>query len=237
MIRTLTTRLIMVNPSSLQNSETSPQGAINRVALHDEVTFRLRDMIVEGQLEAGARIQELELAQLLGVSRTPIREAIKVLASEGLVDMLPLKGAVVKQFSDKDAQDMLKVIAVLESFAAKQAKTASQSDIDSVLALHQSMQAHYKSKNRHAYFALNQQIHDRLIALSGNETLIAMHASLSKRMRRIRYTGNTMQANWDEAMQEHEEMMEALAAKDFRQLGKIMEQHILNTWPRLKRLN
>jgi DNA-binding GntR family transcriptional regulator len=226
----------MVNPSSFENFETSPKGAINRVALHDEVTFRLRDMIVEGQLEAGARIQELELAQLLGVSRTPIREAIKVLASEGLVDMLPLKGAVVKQFSDKDAQDMLMVIAVLESFAAKQAKAASQSEIDSVLALHQTMQAHYKSKNRHAYFAWNQQIHDRLIALSGNETLIAMHASLSKRMRRIRYTGNTMQANWDEAMQEHEEMMEALASKDFRRLAKIMEQHILNTWPRLKRL-
>jgi DNA-binding GntR family transcriptional regulator len=226
----------MVNPSSFENSETSPKGAINRVALHDEVTFRLRDMIVEGQLEAGARIQELELAQLLGVSRTPIREAIKVLASEGLVDMLPLKGAVVKQFSDKDAQDMLMVIAVLESFAAKQAKAASQSEIDSVLALHQTMQMHYKTKNRHAYFAMNQQIHDRLIALSGNETLIALHASLSKRMRRIRYTGNTMQANWDEAMQEHEEMMEALASKDFRRLAKIMEQHILNTWPRLKRL-
>ena len=236
MLRTFQSILPMVNPSSTKKLASIPQPAISRLALHDEVTLRLRDMIVEGQLEAGARIQEMELAQVLGVSRTPIREAIKVLASEGLVDMLPLKGAVVKQFSDKDAQDMLKVIAVLESFAAKQAKAASQSEIDSVLALHQSMQAHYKSNNRHAYFALNQQIHDRLIALSGNETLIAMHASLSKRMRRIRYTGNTMQANWDEAMQEHEEMMEALAAKDFRQLGKIMEQHILNTWPRLKRL-
>ena len=103
----------MVNPSSFENSETSPKGAINRVALHDEVTFRLRDMIVEGQLEAGARIQELELAQLLGVSRTPIREAIKVLASEGLVDMLPLKGAVVKQFSDKELKEIARYVESL----------------------------------------------------------------------------------------------------------------------------
>ena len=127
----------MVNPSSTKKLASTSQPAISRLALHDEVTLRLRDMIVEGQLEAGARIQEMELAQVLGVSRTPIREAIKVLASEGLVDMLPLKGAVVKQFSDKDAQDMLKVIAVLESFAAKQAKAASQAEIDHILALHQ----------------------------------------------------------------------------------------------------
>jgi DNA-binding GntR family transcriptional regulator len=226
----------MVNPSSHKKLTSASQPAISRVALHDEVTLRLRDMIVEGQLEAGARIQEMELAQLLGVSRTPIREAIKVLASEGLVDMLPLKGAVVKQFSDKDAQDMLKVIGVLESFAAKQAKVASQSEIDAVLALHQKMKFHYKRKNRHEYFALNQKIHDSLIALSGNDTLIALHAILSKRMRRIRYTGNTMQANWDEAMQEHEMMMDALASKNFSRLAKTMEQHILNTWPRLTRL-
>jgi DNA-binding GntR family transcriptional regulator len=98
------------------------------------------------------------------------------------------------------------------------------------------MKFHYKRKNRHEYFALNQKIHDSLIALSGNDTLIALHAILSKRMRRIRYTGNTMQANWDEAMQEHEMMMDALASKNFSRLAKTMEQHILNTWPRLTRL-
>ena len=227
----------MVNPSSTKKLASTSQPAISRLALHDEVTLRLRDMIVEGQLEPGVRIQEMELAQVLGVSRTPIREAIKVLASEGLVDMLPLKGAVVKQFSDKDAQDMLKVIAVLESFAVKQAKAASQAEIDHILALHQKMQSHYKRKNRSEYFALNQKIHDSLIALSGNETLIALHAILSKRMRRIRFTGNTMQVNWDEAMQEHDSMMDALASKDFSRLAKIMEQHILNTWPRLQRIS
>jgi DNA-binding GntR family transcriptional regulator len=99
------------------------------------------------------------------------------------------------------------------------------------------MQSHYKRKNRSEYFALNQKIHDSLIALSGNETLIALHAILSKRMRRIRFTGNTMQANWDEAMQEHDSMMDALASKDFSRLAKIMEQHILNTWPRLQKVS
>jgi DNA-binding GntR family transcriptional regulator len=98
------------------------------------------------------------------------------------------------------------------------------------------MQSHYKRKNRSEYFALNQKIHDSLIALSGNDTLIGLHATLSKRMRRIRFTGNTMQVNWDEAMQEHESMIDALNSKDFSRLAKTMEQHILNTWPRLQRI-
>ena len=86
---------------------------ISRTSLHDEVTARLRDMIVEARLKPGERIQELEVAALLGVSRTPVREALKVLASEGLVELLPLRGAVVKVFTARDAQDMLAMIGLM----------------------------------------------------------------------------------------------------------------------------
>ena len=206
---------------------------ISRVPLHEEVTTRLRDMIVEDILKPGERIQELEIASQLGVSRTPIREALKVLASEGLVEMLPLRGAVVKAFTAKDAQDMLKVIAQLEALAGSEACQASDADIAHVLSLHADMKLHYQQRNRHDYFALNQQIHNVIVSLARNETLSSLHAILSKRMRRIRYTGNALPSNWDEAMQEHEEMAQALQARDAARLAGIMRQHIENTWPRI----
>ena len=98
-----------------------PMAQIARIPLHEEVTNRIRDMIVESKLAPGERIQEMQLAQQLGVSRTPIREALKVLTSEGLVELLPLRGAIVKVFTDKDARDMLDVIALIEAFAGERA--------------------------------------------------------------------------------------------------------------------
>ena len=92
---------------------------IARTSLHGEVTARLRDLIVEGRLKPGLRIAELDVAKSLGVSRTPVREALKVLASEGLVELLQLRGAVVKAFTPKDAQDMLAMIALLEEYAGQ----------------------------------------------------------------------------------------------------------------------
>ena len=114
----------------------APIAQIARIPLHEEVTNRIRDMIVESKLVPGERIQEMELAQQLGVSRTPIREALKVLTSEGLVELLPLRGAIVKVFTDKDARDMLDVIALLEAFAGERACQAEQARIDAILAMH-----------------------------------------------------------------------------------------------------
>lgn len=207
---------------------------IHRPALHEEVTQRLRDMIVEMKLRPGERIQELEIARQLGVSRTPIREALKVLTAEGLVELLPLRGAMVKAFSAKDARDMLEVIALLEEYAGLQAVKAPTIQIEAVLQLHAQMKSLYQQRQRAAYFKLNQQIHQALIALSDNETLQLTHGTLSKRMRGLRYRGNSQPQHWDAAMAEHEEMMQALAERDGPALSRIMGQHIRNTWPRIK---
>jgi DNA-binding GntR family transcriptional regulator len=211
-----------------------PSSQIERVPLHEEVTNRLRDMIVSLRLRPGERIQELEVAQLLGVSRTPVREAIKVLTAEGLVELLPLRGAIVKAFSAKDARDMLEVIALVESYAGERACQASQSRIDEILELHRQMKVFFEARQRLEYFALNQRIHDALIALADNETLSMTHATLSKRMRSLRYSGNSTPENWNDAMTEHEQMMTALAARDGQALARIMGEHIRNTWPRIK---
>lgn len=212
----------------------APIAQIARTPLHEEVTNRIRDMIVESKLAQGERIQEMELARQLGVSRTPIREALKVLTSEGLVELLPLRGAIVKAFSDKDARDMLDVIALLEAFAGERACQAEQSRIDAVMAMHARMEHLYAQRQRLEYFVLNQEIHEALIALADNETLSMTHAILSKRMRSLRYSGNSAPDNWAAAMAEHVQMMQALAQRDGPALAKAMRAHIQNTWPRIR---
>ena len=228
---------IMVNPSKPASSVALAAAApIERLTLHEEVTNRLRDMIVESQLKPGERIQEMELAQQLRVSRTPIREALKVLTSEGLVELLPLRGAIVKSFSAKDARDMLDVIALLEEYAGRRACEARDDQIQDILALHERMRKHHVRGERPAYFALNQQIHAALIALADNETLSMTHALLSKRMRSLRYSGNSEPQNWATALAEHDTMMQALAVRDREGLARAMGDHIRNTWPRIRHI-
>jgi DNA-binding GntR family transcriptional regulator len=206
---------------------------IERLSLHEEVTNRLRDMIVQGVLAPGERIQEMALAHQLKVSRTPIRDALKVLTAEGLVQLLPLRGAVVRQFSGKDARDMLEVIALLEEYAGVKACQASDERIEAVLALHEDMLRLYEARDRRAYFERNQQIHQALIALADNDSLSLTHDMLSKRMRSLRYSGNSSAGNWAAAVQDHEVMAEALRQRDGPALSRAMGEHIRKTWTRI----
>ncbi len=206
---------------------------ILRGSLHDEVAARVRDMIVDGRLVPGAAIPELTLAAQLGVSRTPLREALKVLASEGLVELLPGRGAVVKVFTAKDAQDMLQVMATLEEMAGRAACAASDATLAPIFALHDKMREHYRRRERREYFALNQDIHNGIIEASGNATLVLVHKILRMRMRRLRYKGNDTKENWAAAMAEHDAIVEALRARDAQRTGLLLRRHLENTWPRI----
>ncbi len=208
-------------------------GPINRASLHDEVTNRVRDMIVDGSLPAGIAIAELELAGQLGVSRTPLREALKVLAAEGLVDLLPGRGAVVKVLTAKDAQDMLALIALLEEQAGREACNASDEEIAAIVALHERMRGHFARRERFDYFQLNQDIHNAIVRAAHNPTLAMLHGILRTRMRRIRYIGNEAPANWSAAMAEHDTFIAALQARNPDALARSLRLHLDNTWPRV----
>ena len=221
------------HPTGPVRNRTTGVEPIARGSLHDEVTSRVRDMIVDGRLRAGVAIPELELAQQLGISRTPMREALKVLASEGLVELLPRRGAIVKVFTAKDAQDMLAVIAVLEEHAGQQACRASDAEIAAILALHEQMRRHFERRERPEYFRLNQEIHNAIVRAADNPTLTMLHGVLRTRMRRIRYIGNHLPENWSAAMAEHEAFSEALRDRDGDRLGRLLREHLENTWPRV----
>jgi DNA-binding GntR family transcriptional regulator len=200
---------------------------IARRTLHDEVVTRVRDMIIEGQLAAGQRVNEVALGQRLGVSRTPLREAIKTLASEGLVEIVPARGAVVRTLTLKDLADSLAVLKALEQAAARQiCAGAPEAALVELAALHGAMMERYAARDRLAYFKLNQEIHSAIARLSGNAVLATLHTQLQSRMRRVRFIGHEGPEKWAAAVAEHEEMAAALARRDAVAAVEVIGRHL-----------
>jgi DNA-binding GntR family transcriptional regulator len=221
-------------PSDLAD-DPAARKPIVRHNLHDAIVSRVRDMVIEGRLAPGARIHEGNLGQELGVSRTPLREALKYLASEGLLELSPGRGAVVRKFLAKDVQDSLIVLAHLESLAGALAcKNASDDEIAQIRAMHDEMLQHYAVRNRLAYFKLNQGIHSAILRASANEALADVHGVLQARLRRIRYIGNESPEKWAAAVADHEEMMVALESRNGAGLAKILAAHMDRTWERVR---
>ncbi|HVB48488.1 MAG TPA: GntR family transcriptional regulator, partial [Burkholderiales bacterium] len=146
---------------------TSPR--IGRRPLHEEVVDQLRDLIVQGTLVPGARLNERVLCGRFGISRTPLREAIKLLANEGLVELLPNRGAIVASIQPERLAETLAVMGALESLGGELAcRNASDAQISEIRALHYEMLAHHARGDLAAYFKYNQQIHLKLVEAAGN---------------------------------------------------------------------
>lgn len=206
-----------------------PQAPIARRALHDEVIRRLRDLIVEGELPPGARIPERELCNSFGISRTPLREALKVLASEGLVDLNYNRGATVSRLTLEAVDDMFQVMGALEALAGESAcLCATTEDISAIEDLHSKMLIHHERHELSEYFRLNQLIHESIIDAAGNPILKNIYQGLSIRIRRARYMANLSRPRWDQAVAEHQEILEALRARDGKRLSRLLKEHLLH---------
>jgi len=200
---------------------------IARRALHDQVVARLRDMIVEGELAPGERVPERELCARLGISRTPLREALKVLAADGLVDLQHHRGATVSRLTADAVDDMFRVMEALEALAGELAcARAADDQIAAIRALHEQMRAFHARRKLSDYFRLNQRIHAGIVEAAANPVLANIYRGLSARIRRARYMANLSRARWDEAMTEHELILEALAARDGARLGRLLRVHL-----------
>lgn len=199
--------------------------------LHSEVLARLRDYIIEGHLPDGARIPERQLCEMFGISRTPLREALKVLASEGVVDLLPNRGARVRQMGVKEIRELFDLMGGLEALAGRLAcESITDQEITAIEAKHHEMYGHYIRRDMPQYFECNQQIH-RMILLAGrNSALVPLHTSLSDRIRRLRFSANLARKRdrWGEAMREHEAMLDALRRRSAGELSDILFMHLRN---------
>lgn len=200
-----------------------------RPNLHDTVVGRLRDLIVEGALAPGARIAERQLCESLGISRTPLREALKVLASEGLVELLPNRGARVARLDERDVEDMFQVMGALEALAGTLACAhITEAELAEIAALHYEMLAQYTRRKLPEYFRLNQAIHAAIVAAARNSILAATYQSLAGRIRRARYLANLSDERWRHAVEEHEAILQALQARDGARLARLLEEHLHN---------
>ena len=207
----------------------------DHTSLHDGVVDAVRNMIFDGELIGGQRVPEKLICEKLSISRTPLREALKVLASEGLLTLPPNRGARVNRLKAEDVDDMFPVMGALEALAGELVcEKISDAQIDEIRSLHYQMAADHKNGNLSGYFDLNQRIHAGIMAATKNAALGDLYALLAGRIRMARYRANFSQQRWDQAMAEHEKILDALVARDNARLTQMLRTHLKNTCDTVK---
>ena len=165
--------------------------SIPRAALHEQVALRLRQMLVEGNIAPAAKLNERELAQVLEVSRTPLREAIKMLAAEGLVELLPNRGAVALSLSESDVVNTFEVMAGLEAMSGElAAQRITGPELAEIKAMHFEMLAAYTRSDLSGYYRLNALIHRGINAAAKNPVLSATYNQVNARVQALRFRSN-----------------------------------------------
>ena len=209
------------------NSATVP--ITDRSALHAAVAARLKEMIIEGKLAPGARLNERVLCEQLDVSRTPLREAFKMLAGEGLIELLQNRGAVVARMGIDDIEAAFAVIASLEGLAGElAAKHISDQELAEIRALQFDMLASHTRRDLPGYFRANMRIHTLINEAARNPVLTETFQRLNTRIYATRYRSNLTNERWDKAIEEHNEILRLLEARDGKKLRALLEKHLLN---------
>ncbi len=212
-------------------SREAVEAARSSGTLHGELLAALRDFIVEGHLEDGVRIPERALCERFSISRTPLREALKVLAAEGLIELLPNRGARVRELSAADLRELFDVMGGLESLAGRLAcERITDAEIAEIERVHHEMYHFYLRRDVHGYFRCNQAIHQMIVAAAGNTLLASTYAGLAGRIRRVRYAANLAKDRdrLSEAMREHEAILDALRRRAGSELSDILFLHLRN---------
>jgi DNA-binding GntR family transcriptional regulator len=196
-------------------------------ALHGQVTQRLRQLLVEGRIAPGAKLNERELCEQMKVSRTPMREAIKTLAAEGLVELLPNRGAIAVQLGEDDILNTFEVMAGLEGMSGElAAQRVTPEELTEIEAMHYEMKAAYTRRDLSAYYRLNAAIHRAFNAAARNPVLTATYNQVNARLQALRFRSNQDGEKWARAMQEHDRMIEALQKRDGAALRAELVAHL-----------
>lgn len=213
------------------STETKAVPEPNRLTLTEQIAAELRDMILQNQFAPDGRIRERDVCKTLNVSRTPLREAIRMLASEGLVELIPNRGAVVTSPSAEEVSDMLQLLGVLEAYAGERAcELITQEEINEIKALQYEMLAAYSRGDRLQYFKLNQSIHLTLVKAARSGALLDSHTRLNARLYRVRYLSNMRNELWGSAIEEHNNILAALENRDAQTLSTLLREHLKSTW-------
>ena len=196
-------------------------------SLHDEVASQLRERIFAGELPPGTFLDEVRLAEQMSISRTPLREALKVLTAEGLVRHEPRRGCFVNEVTEQDLDEIFPVIGLLEGRCAYEAaQHASDADIEALEALHQKLAKHAKARRINEYYEANFAIHEAIIRLAGNRWLATVIADLRKILRLARLQQLHAPGRLDQSLSEHLAVFAALKARDAEGAEAAMRTHL-----------
>lgn len=202
--------------------------------LSKRIADELRDRIVTEEFPAGSRIKERALAAEMNVSRTPLREALKILAADGLVVLLPNRGAAVAKPTAAEIQERLDLLGALEAFAGEHAAVqATDEDIAEIRAMTHEMLAAFERRDRKAYFHLNQRIHLAVVAAARNGALLSVYVQLNHQLYSYRFRSSGNHESWQNAIAEHARIVEALTARDTMLLSTLLRHHLGSTWRQL----
>ncbi len=197
------------------------------VTLPATIADQLRDLITEGEIASGARLNERVLGERLGVSRTPLREAFRLLAAQGLIELQPNRGAQVVRLSDDDIRESFEVMSGLEALSGELAcRHVSADEIAEIKALTFEMLACHARHDLPGYYRLNRVIHDRINRAARNRLLTQVYATLNLRIQNLRFRSNFDRDKWDTAAREHAQMVEALEARDGARLAALLRGHL-----------
>jgi DNA-binding GntR family transcriptional regulator len=202
--------------------------AIDHPTLAVVVADRLRKLISVGGLAPGTRLNERQLCESLKVSRTPLREAYRILAAEGLVEVTPKHGARVVELSQDDVANIFDVLAISEGLAGRLAAgKASQAQLDQIAQMHRQMMAAYSARDMATYAIAAKATHDAINEAAANPTLREIYLRLNAQVQKLRYQANLEQRNWARSIRAHEAFIAALLARDGVEVERILREHVL----------
>lgn len=203
---------------------------LEQPSLYDGAIARIRSLIVRGVLKPGEQIIEADLSNRLGISRTPVREAVKLLSTEGLVLLRRNRSPIVAPYERQEVLELFQVVSSLERLGAEQAAICmTDNELKQLHEIQRQMESHHSAGDRDTYFALNQQIHAFIMDCSRNKVLKFTHESLMARVERARFFALSVEGRWDESIQEHRELLGYLTARDAEKAGKCLADHVLRT--------
>ncbi len=210
----------MAKKKSVFNIEKPP-------TLREKIVYSIRDAIIKGDLKPGERVAESSLSASLGISRTPIREAIRQLESEGFLTVEPRKGATVSSFSDRNIREFYEIKSILEGHAARcAALNLSEADIERMQDLNEQMKKRLLKRDANALLRLHNEFHDVFLASCGNERLRDLVNNLVRRFQRFRYL-LSISGELEEALRQHDLIIEAFRARDPDLAAKLVRDNAL----------
>ena len=217
----------------LLSTEISPLAPEEDGHLFEQIAERLREQILTGEYRPGDRISEKQVAESFSISRTPAREALRILHREGAVRLYPNRGAYVPEYDRRMILDAIEMVEYLESAAGElSCRRITEEEVQWIEFLTQKMAIAHREGDRIEYYKLNRRIHESIVAATRNQALISEYKKYNARLYRVRFAPNQNTEGWRDAMHEHDEMTKLLALRDGEKLSTLLRKHLSHAWRR-----